>query len=146
MELITLNPEDNKIFKESHIEVYKKTQAHISEIEKFLKEPMESSIPELVVRAGKAANMQGSTGIIVKNSTGLLSIAKGVAAQKLISLPEFTSLKDTMVRTLMSSCLANFEALSAQSERTIKALDKYTDLIRSIISAEKSLAEKVGHQ
>lgn len=139
-----LNPEDLTIFKPTHVEVYKKTQAHLMEIEKFLKEPMESTIPELVVRAGKAANMQSSTGIIIKNSTGLLAIAKGIAAKQLIAMPEFATLKDTMVRNLMSACLANFEALNAQSERTVKSLDKYIDLIRSVISAEKSLVEKVN--
>lgn len=139
-----LNPEDLTIFKPTHVEVYKKTQAHLMEIEKFLKEPMESSIPELVVRAGKAANLQSSTGVIIKNSTGLFSIAKGIAAKKLVEMDGFDKLKDSMVRLMMSGVLANFEALDKQSERTVKSLDKYIDLIRSVISAEKSLVEKVN--
>jgi len=114
------------------------------EIEKFLKEPMESTIPELVVRAGKAANLQSSTGVIIKNSTGLFSIAKGIAAKKLVEMEGFDKLKDSMVRLMMSGVLANFEALDKQSERTVKSLDKYIDLIRSVISAEKSLVEKVN--
>ena len=102
-----------------------------------MKERVGSDITLATTKLSEAISYQGYVGQMMASAKGLLGIARGQVATIIVTHPDYSKMKETMIRAAMDGLLYRFNAWYEHAERTSKSLDKYIDGLRSVVSSEK---------